>query len=46
VVASNYGADEAPLGVLGVIGPRRMDYWRVIPLVDFLSQRITEKLGA
>jgi heat-inducible transcriptional repressor len=46
VVASNYGADEAPLGVLGVIGPSRMDYWRVIPLVDFLSQRITEKLGA
>jgi heat-inducible transcriptional repressor len=46
VVASNYGADEAPLGVLGVIGPSRMDYGRVIPLVDFLSQRITEKLNS
>jgi len=46
VVASSYGAEEAPLGVLGVIGPSRMDYGRVIPLVEFLSQTITEKLRA
>jgi heat-inducible transcriptional repressor len=45
VVASSYGADEAPLGVLGVIGPSRMDFGRVIPLVDFLSRTITEKLS-
>jgi heat-inducible transcriptional repressor len=46
VVASSYGADAAPLGVLGVIGPSRMDYGRVIPLVDFLSRTITEKLNS
>jgi heat-inducible transcriptional repressor len=46
VVASSYGEGGAPLGVLGVIGPSRMDYGRVIPLVDFLSQAITEKLSA
>ena len=45
VVASSYGAD-APIGVLGVIGPSRMDFGRVIPLVDFLSHAITEKLSA
>jgi heat-inducible transcriptional repressor len=46
VVASSYGDGDAPLGMLGVIGPSRMDYRRVIPLVDFLSELITEKLGA
>jgi heat-inducible transcriptional repressor len=45
LVASSYGAD-APIGVLGVIGPSRMDFGRVIPLVDFLSHAITEKLSA
>jgi len=44
VVASSYGGGEAPLGVLGVIGPSRMNYGRVISLVDFLSKLITEKL--
>jgi heat-inducible transcriptional repressor len=46
VVASSYGGGEAPLGVLGVIGPSRMNYRRVIPLVDFLSEVITEKFCA
>jgi heat-inducible transcriptional repressor len=46
VVASNYGGDDDPLGMLGVIGPSRMHYGRVIPLVAYLSRLITEKLGA
>lgn len=33
-------------GALGVIGPSRMDYARVIALVGYLSQVVTEKLGA
>ena len=33
-------------GALGVIGPSRMDYARVITLVGYLSQVVTEKLGA
>ncbi|MFQ5418100.1 MAG: HrcA family transcriptional regulator, partial [Myxococcota bacterium] len=45
LVASSYGGDDAPLGALGVIGPSRMDYGKVIPLVDYLSERITEKLA-
>jgi heat-inducible transcriptional repressor len=35
-----------PLGALGVIGPSRMDYGRVIPLVDYLSRALVDKLGA
>jgi heat-inducible transcriptional repressor len=45
VVASSYGGD-APIGILGVIGPSRMNFGRVIPLVDYLSQAITEKFTA
>lgn len=46
LVASRYGEADAPLGVLGVIGPSRMDYSRVIPLVEYLSRVMTEKLTA
>ena len=46
LVATHYGAGEAPLGALGVIGPTRMDYRRIVPLVEYFSQLITEKLSA
>jgi heat-inducible transcriptional repressor len=46
LVATHYGQASAPLGVVGVIGPIRMDYGRVIPLVGYCSRAITEKLGA
>jgi heat-inducible transcriptional repressor len=46
LVAARYGRADAPLGALGVIGPSRMDYGRVIPLVEYLSHAVTEKLSA
>ncbi len=48
LVASSYGggAGREPLGVLGVIGPSRMDFARVIPLVEYLSKGVTVKLIA
>ncbi len=46
LVVAPYGGPSAPLGVLGVLGPSRMDYARVIPLVDYLSQLVTERLSA
>jgi heat-inducible transcriptional repressor len=46
LVASHYGGPGAPLGTLGVIGPSRMNYARVIPLVRYLSEVITGKLCA
>jgi heat-inducible transcriptional repressor len=46
LVAAPYGrAGEAPQGVLGVIGPCRMDYRRVIPLVDYCSLLVSRKLA-
>jgi len=46
LVACHYGDNEGPMGALGVIGPSRMDYGRVIPLVDYFSHVVTEKLNA
>jgi len=40
------GSDDGSLGVLGVIGPQRMDYGRVIPLVSYCAQLVTKKLLA
>ena len=44
VVASSYGSQDRPLGTIGVIGPSRMNYSKVIPLVDFTADVITEML--
>ena len=44
VVAAPYGTDDRPLGTIGVIGPARMNYSRVIPLVDFTAEMIGEAL--
>ena len=48
LVVSPYGAGAGhrPLGVLGVIGPSRMDFSRVIPLVDYCSEVVTGRLSA
>jgi heat-inducible transcriptional repressor len=49
VIAAPYGAspkgergeEQRPLGTLGVIGPTRMNYSRVISLVDFTAQLVS-----
>jgi heat-inducible transcriptional repressor len=48
LLAMPYGAqsEEGALGMLGVIGPQRMDYARVIPLVQYCSELVTRKLLA
>jgi heat-inducible transcriptional repressor len=44
-VAAACGPGDA-CAVVGVLGPARMDYPRVIPLVHLFSELVTEKLGA
>lgn len=44
VVVASYGGEGRPLGTIGVIGPSRMNYSKVIPLVDFSAEVITEAL--
>lgn len=46
LVVAPYGEQARPLGALGVIGPNRMDFVRIVPLVGYLSRLVTEKLSA
>lgn len=46
LVLSHYGSRDQVLGSLGVIGPRRIPYDRIIPLVDRVAQRLSKALGA
>ena len=46
VVASPYTVDDEVVGVLGVIGPTRMAYDRVIPLVDITAKLLGSVLNS
>lgn len=46
IVTSTYGDDGEVLGVLGVIGPTRMSYERVIPIVDLTAKMLTSALNS
>ena len=46
LVTSTYSYKGEVLGALGVIGPRRMNYSKVIPLVDYTARLLTEILDA
>jgi heat-inducible transcriptional repressor len=46
VIAAPYGGrDGRVVGVVGVIGPTRLNYARVVPMVDFTAQTLTRLLG-
>ncbi len=44
IITSPYGADRENQGVLGVIGPLRMNYSRIIPIVHYTAQAVTNLL--
>jgi heat-inducible transcriptional repressor len=44
IVARRYGSAAAPLGMVGIIGPMRMEYARMAPLVDYLSRALSRKI--
>jgi len=44
IVARRYGSQSAPLGMVGIIGPMRMEYARMAPLVDYLSRALSRKI--
>ena len=44
LVATTYGTEEQELGKVGVFGPSRMNYRRVIPLVEYLGERLSQAL--
>jgi heat-inducible transcriptional repressor len=46
VIVSPYSVDEEVIGVLGVIGPTRMAYERVIPIVDITARLLGSALNS
>lgn len=44
LIATPYGNHEQVLGTVGVIGPTRLDYQRVIPLVNFTAKVLSRVL--
>ncbi len=44
MVASGYYRRNVPVGSLGIIGPIRMDYSRVIPLVGYMAKVLSDLL--
>ena len=45
VVTAPYHVDDDTIGVLGVIGPTRMAYDRVVPIVDVTARLLESALG-
>ncbi len=44
LISSNFSSQKGAIGTLGVIGPVRMDYSQVIPIVDFTAQLVSRML--
>ncbi|WP_010299763.1 heat-inducible transcriptional repressor HrcA [Candidatus Odyssella thessalonicensis] len=45
VIAPYKGTNERIIGAIGVVGPSRMNYGRVIPLVDYTAKLVSRLLG-
>lgn len=46
LIVTGYGDGRQVVGCLGIFGPSRMEYPRVIPLVDYLGERLSAALAA
>jgi heat-inducible transcriptional repressor len=44
VITASYTKGDYPIGTLGVIGPTRMNYDRVIPIVDYTAKVVSKIL--
>jgi heat-inducible transcriptional repressor len=45
LVATAYGVGSRTLGTLGIFGPSRMEYQRIIPLVHYLGETLSRALA-
>ncbi|HLT57715.1 MAG TPA: heat-inducible transcriptional repressor HrcA [Limnochordales bacterium] len=46
VVSSAYRLGDEVIGVIGVLGPTRMDYSRAVGMVEYVADQLTEALDA
>ena len=45
MIAPYKNADNNIIGALGVIGPTRLNYGRIIPILDYTSRVLTKLIG-
>lgn len=45
VVSAPYTADQQVVGTLAVVGPKRMDYERIVPIVDITAKLLSNALS-
>jgi heat-inducible transcriptional repressor len=45
IVATKYGSEDRPLGAIAVIGPTRMNYGKVMSVVDFTAELVSQLLA-
>ncbi|MEL0012501.1 MAG: heat-inducible transcriptional repressor HrcA, partial [Alphaproteobacteria bacterium] len=45
VVAPYRNSDQEIVGAVGVIGPTRINYARIIPVVDYTAQVVSRLMG-
>jgi len=45
LILSHYGYDHMVLGSLGIIGPKRIPYKRIIPLVDSVAKHLSHTIS-
>ncbi|MGD0783400.1 MAG: heat-inducible transcriptional repressor HrcA, partial [Candidatus Aminicenantales bacterium] len=45
LILSHYGDDRQVLGSLGIIGPKRIPYKKIIPLVDNVAKRLSRTIS-
>ncbi len=46
LVLSHYGYDNKILGSLGILGPKRISYKHIIPLVETVAQKLSETISS
>lgn len=45
LILSHYGYNNQVLGTLGILGPKRIPYRRIIPVVDRVAQRLSKTIS-
>ncbi len=46
IILSHYGYDRQVLGSLGVLGPKRIPYKRIIPLVESVAKKLSKAISS
>jgi heat-inducible transcriptional repressor len=45
MIVSNYQKGDKTVGSLGVIGPMRLDYAKIIPYIEYFSNKISDLIS-